>query len=140
MEFKKLSDVEVVAEPAETANVLIEEDGVIKKAPKTAVGGGGEWDAVIRLGDSSGWADNLSNASFISGDYDTLYEIISSGEYPRVLIQMEWSYGDTYYDVFIPYCYSANLTTPSVDMYLIIETGSYRLSVSSDGTFSYASI
>jgi hypothetical protein len=38
-EFKKLSDVEVVAEPTESTNVLIEEDGVIKKAPKTAVGG-----------------------------------------------------------------------------------------------------
>ena len=41
MEFKRLSDVEVVAEPTESANVLIEEDGVIKKAPKTAVGGVG---------------------------------------------------------------------------------------------------
>lgn len=41
MDFKKLSDVEVVAEPIESANVLIEEDGVIKKAPKTAVGGAG---------------------------------------------------------------------------------------------------
>ena len=30
-EFKKLSDVEVVAEPTESANVLIEEDGEIKK-------------------------------------------------------------------------------------------------------------
>ena len=38
-EFKKLSDVEVVAEPMETANVLIEENGVIKKTPKTAIGG-----------------------------------------------------------------------------------------------------
>ena len=41
-EFKKLSDVDVVAEPTESANVLIEENGVIKKAPKTAVGGGSE--------------------------------------------------------------------------------------------------
>lgn len=40
-EFKRLSDVEAVAEPAESANVLIEENGVIKKAPKTAVGGMG---------------------------------------------------------------------------------------------------
>lgn len=47
MEFKKLSDVEVVAEPAESANVLIEENGVIKKAPKTAVGGAGGVDAVV---------------------------------------------------------------------------------------------
>ena len=38
--FKSIADVEVVAEPADTANVLIEENGVIKKAPKTAVGGG----------------------------------------------------------------------------------------------------
>lgn len=37
-EFKKLSDVEVVETPMDTANVLIEEDGVIKKAPKSAVG------------------------------------------------------------------------------------------------------
>ena len=39
--FKSIADVEVVAEPTESANVLIEEDGVIKKAPKTAVGGAG---------------------------------------------------------------------------------------------------
>lgn len=38
-EFKKLSEVEVVETPADTANVLIEEDGVIKKVTKDAVGG-----------------------------------------------------------------------------------------------------
>lgn len=43
-EFKKLSDVDVVAEPTESANVLIEENGVIKKAPKTAVG-----DSVMKM-------------------------------------------------------------------------------------------
>ena len=43
--FKSIADVEVVAEPTESANVLIEENGIIKKAPKTAVGGGA--DAVI---------------------------------------------------------------------------------------------
>ena len=37
--FKSIADVEVVAEPTESANVLIEENGIIKKAPKTAVGG-----------------------------------------------------------------------------------------------------
>lgn len=40
-EFKKLADVEIVTEPAETVNILIEENGIIKKAPKTIVGGGG---------------------------------------------------------------------------------------------------
>ena len=36
-EFKKLSDVAVVETPTDTANVLIEEDGVIKKVAKDAV-------------------------------------------------------------------------------------------------------
>ena len=36
-EFKKLSDVAVVDTPADTANVLIEEDGVIKKVSKDNV-------------------------------------------------------------------------------------------------------
>lgn len=40
--FKSIADVDVVAEPSESANVLIEENGVIKKAPKTAVGGAGD--------------------------------------------------------------------------------------------------
>lgn len=40
-DFKKLSDVAVVETPADTANVLIEEDGVIKKVAKDKVGGTG---------------------------------------------------------------------------------------------------
>lgn len=39
---RKLAEVDVVAEPADGANVLIEQDGEIKRAPKTAVGGGGK--------------------------------------------------------------------------------------------------
>lgn len=39
MEFKKLSAVEAVAEPTETAHVLIEENGVVKRVPKDEVGG-----------------------------------------------------------------------------------------------------
>lgn len=37
-EFKKLSDVAAVETPADTANVLIEEGGVIKKVAKKSVG------------------------------------------------------------------------------------------------------
>ena len=46
MEFKKLSDVEVVAEPSESANVLIEENGVIKKVHKDEVGGGSKKELI----------------------------------------------------------------------------------------------
>ena len=38
MEFKRLSDVEVVKTPADNANILIEDNGVIKKAPKDTIG------------------------------------------------------------------------------------------------------
>lgn len=37
-EFKKLSEVDVVESPSDAANVLIEENGIVKKAPKTVVG------------------------------------------------------------------------------------------------------
>lgn len=40
-EFKKLSAVEAVETPADTANVLIEENGVIKKTPSGVFTGGG---------------------------------------------------------------------------------------------------
>lgn len=38
-EFQKLSEVNIVEEPTETAYVLVEEDGEIYRAPKSVVGG-----------------------------------------------------------------------------------------------------
>lgn len=38
IEFKKLSEVDTLEEVAETAYVLIEENGEIYRVPKTAVG------------------------------------------------------------------------------------------------------
>ena len=40
-EFKKLSDVATVETAGNTANVLVEENGEIKKVPKSQFGGGG---------------------------------------------------------------------------------------------------
>jgi hypothetical protein len=86
--FKSIADVEVVAEPAESANVLIEENGVIKKAPKTAVGGAGgstEWDAIIDLIEgSSGY---FASMELVSGSYEDLKEKIFSGILPNVLMR-----------------------------------------------------
>lgn len=96
MEFKRLSDVEVVAEPTESANVLIEENGVIKKAPKTAVGGGNtEWDAVIDCVDAF---ETLDNYTFESGSYDTIKAKWDEGELPRVMLKYVQNYGDDYYN------------------------------------------
>ena len=38
-EFKKLSEVDILEEAAETAYVLVEENGEIYRVPKTAIGG-----------------------------------------------------------------------------------------------------
>lgn len=52
MEFKRLADVDVVETATDTANVLIEEDGSIKRVPKTEVGGaGGVATAIIKSSD-----------------------------------------------------------------------------------------
>ena len=75
-EFKRLSDVDIVETPSETANVLIEEDGVIKKAPKTAVGGAGgssnEYDMIIHaFYDTYHWIDEIQpeDCEIVAGSY-----------------------------------------------------------------------
>ena len=87
MEFKKLSDVEVVAEPIETANVLIEEDGVIKKAPKTAVGGGNECTVYIdgERGDYICGGDIMYYEFNTDTPTDTIIDLLSKGQ--RVVVR-----------------------------------------------------
>lgn len=85
-EFKRLSDVEVVAEPTESANVLIEENGVIKKAPKTAVGGA-EPDLVIRFNDHLESA-TIDNISIVSGSVEAVYDAFESGKFPVVEVEV----------------------------------------------------
>ncbi len=51
MEFKRLSDVTLVDKAQETANVLIEENGEIKRIAKTQVGGTGFPTAIIKSSD-----------------------------------------------------------------------------------------
>lgn len=96
-EFKKLSDVEVVAEPMESANVLIEENGVIKKAPKTAVGGNGVFDAKIYIngGDS---VENAGEISLIAGNYMTLAEKLINKEMPMISICWYKDFGGYFYE------------------------------------------
>lgn len=78
-EFKKLSDVDVVSEPSEVANVLIEENGVIKKAPKTAVGGSGAGGTTILSYDY----ENITDANGNIVSVEQFMELFCNG---RVLI------------------------------------------------------
>ena len=48
LEFKKLSEVTLTEKAVDTANVLIEENGEIKRVPKTEVGGSGSAAIIIK--------------------------------------------------------------------------------------------
>lgn len=99
--FKSIADVEAVAEPTESANVLIEENGVIKKAPKTAVSGaGGEADLVIVISESSNKRIIESALSIVEGSIESVCNAIREGRTPNVKVRFcknmdklgEWQY------------------------------------------------
>lgn len=103
-EFKKLSDVDTVETPSETANVLIEEDGVIKKAPKTAVGGNGsnEYDMIVRYeGEEEAMDGGEIECTVISGNFDTIFNKIKQGYIPKILLSVSINfieYKEIYYN------------------------------------------
>ena len=91
IEFKKLSAVDAVETVSETAHVLIEEDGVIKRAPKEEVGGGApkkelvyEWnfrlsdevyEVVLNTNDDLSWVFNTDdNIEVESSYYGYIYD------------------------------------------------------------------
>lgn len=91
-EFKKLSEVTTLEEAAETAHVLIEENGEIYRVPKTAVGGGnvgGIKTAIIR---DSGYLNAIAGVSTmvsvapavtyecINMTFEEAYETMAKGE------------------------------------------------------------
>ncbi len=111
-EFKKLSEVTTLEEAAETAHVLIEENGEIYRVPKTAVGGagGGIKTAIIR---DSGYLNAIAGVSTmrsaapvvtyecINMTFEEAYETMAKGEplnvvgmlTDRVAINMQGSAG-----------------------------------------------
>ena len=91
-EFKKLSEVAVLEEAAETAHVLIEENCEIYRVPKTAVGGGnvgGIKTAIIR---ESGYLNAIAGLSTMAAaapavtyecinmTFEEAYETMAKGE------------------------------------------------------------
>lgn len=89
LDFTRLSDVTLVEEATETANVLIEESGEIKKVPKTEVGGGGKADMVIKL--SSPFITNNDTAenttvTIESGSLQAVVDVLRNGEVPVVKV------------------------------------------------------
>ena len=91
-EFKKLSEVTTLEEAAETAHVLIEENGEIYRVPKTAVGGagGGIKTAIIRdsrylnaiAGSSTMAVSSTPKYTYecINMSFEEAYETMAKGE------------------------------------------------------------
>lgn len=89
-DFKKLSEVDLVEEVSNTANVLIEEGGQIKRASKTKVGGAGS-DSIIKTAiiTSSVYDSHVSNVAPYVGDpatyscknmtFEEAYEALTTG-------------------------------------------------------------
>lgn len=103
-EFKKLSEVTTLEEAAETAYVLIEENGEIYRVPKTAVGGaGGIKTAIIR---DSGYLNAIAGVSTMTSaapaytyecinmTFEEAYETMAQGE-PLMVVGMFTTEGAT---------------------------------------------
>ena len=93
MEFKRLSDVEVVAEPTESANVLIEENGVIKRASKDKICGSEaeNWDGIVDAGETTQYGlPTFEHYTPSAGIYDNVSKKMKNNEVPRVLLK--WTY------------------------------------------------
>lgn len=88
MEFKRLGEVTLVEEAVDTANVLIEENGEIKRVPKTEVGGTGfptaiikdsEYDNVLAGVQTMIAAGPVLTYECINMTFEEAYEIMASG-------------------------------------------------------------
>ncbi len=101
-EFKKLSDVEVVETPTDSANVLIEENGVIKKVDKKLVGPQEEYDAILYWE----WIDSSPDYGSLTlefGTYDAILSKLQNWEMPKILIKHHSEYGNRSLGCFVPY-------------------------------------
>lgn len=86
MEFRRLSDVSLIEEASDVANVLIEENGEIKRVPKTQVGGTGFPTAIIKDSfydnDLVGWqtmASDVPTFECLNMTFEEAYGIMASG-------------------------------------------------------------
>lgn len=137
-EFKKLSEVTTLEEAAETAHVLIEENGEIYRVPKTAVGGaGGVKTAIIR---DSGYLNAIAGVSTmlagpeytyecINMTFEEAYETMANGE-PLMVVGMLTGEGCMNVQGVVLFL-GTTLGTPCIVM--LFEFGSIALYWTADG-------
>lgn len=77
-EFKRLSEVELTENISDTSTILIEENGDIKRAPKSKVGGGAEGLVVTVTEGSLDYFYNYGMFIIIE-NYDNIYDTLCKG-------------------------------------------------------------
>ena len=131
-EFKKLSGVDVLEEAAETAYVLIEENGEIYRVPKTAVGGagGGIKTAIIRdseyLNAIAGLSTMQSDApavtyGCINMTFEEAYETMANGE-PLNVIGMLIGNGAVNMQGSVVFTGTAKFSVPCIEVIFTTKT------------------
>lgn len=84
--FKNLATVDTASSLSETANVLVEEGGEIKRVPKSELGGtatdttANDYDAVIN------YDYDDSNFTFISGGFEAIKNKLDNNIMPNVIV------------------------------------------------------
>lgn len=124
-DFKKLSAVDVVESVNDSVTVLIEEDGVIKRAPKTAVGGAGNDDTNTII-----IASNVINGEryYVSADvYQALRKMINRQAWFNFVL-MDYRVNDIIFDNLAYISLSE-----STDEEIVAYFSSYGMSAYSNG-------
>ena len=144
MEFKKLSAVEAVEAVGDSAHVLIEENGVIKRTPKTAVGGSGETpDMVITVNSNSFDKLRSENCNITEGSVANVFAAFHAGRYPIIKIRF-YKYNGTDYTA-IREEYDAYVCTYGENIWISVITSSpyyvgclhvHKIYMNNDGTIS----
>ena len=135
IEFTRLADVTAIEEVKDEDTVLVVQDGEVKRAPKTAVGGGGEWDAVFDIVED--WL-NINNYTFTSGSYSDLRDKILAGQKPNILIRNTYEYGNTFYG-FLSATYIEASSSDEEPLWIVVtngDNGNFWLGINPDGTLT----
>lgn len=84
IEFTRLADVTAIEEVKEEDSVLVVQDGEVKRAPKTAVGGGGGGILTITFIFNGDWDDN---PQIIGGTFEDLANAFTNN-IPFIVVHM----------------------------------------------------
>lgn len=102
-EFKNMATVDVVESVADEATVLIEEGGVIKRAPKSEVGGSEKADLVISFNFTTiqSFTSENTSVSIESGSLDAVVEALRNGRSP--IVKCKRFYVVSGFDTSVPF-------------------------------------